>query len=181
MQGYAASIVEQWYRDAVPSGGGLHISTDVRLRYNPTLESAHLFVPGLVAFVLTIVSAMMTAISITREKETGTMEMLLVSPIRPKAIVAGKVMPYIVLAFVSVLLVIAAARGVFGVPLRGANRSPEHRRNQASGARWPPSGLVNAEERALPSGPIRLEARAAPELEVPPCHATKRSLPCGSC
>ena len=120
MQGYAAAIVEQWYRDAVPSGGGLHISTDVRLRYNPTLESAHLFVPGLVAFVLTIVSAMMTAISITREKETGTMEMLLVSPIRPKAIVAGKVMPYIVLAFVSVLLVIAAARGVFGVPLRGS-------------------------------------------------------------
>jgi ABC-2 type transport system permease protein len=70
--------------------------------------------------VLTIVSAMMTAISIAREKETGTMEMLLVSPIRPGAIVAGKVIPYIVLGFVSVLLVIAAARTVFGVPLRGS-------------------------------------------------------------
>jgi ABC-2 type transport system permease protein len=65
-------------------------------------------------------SAMMTAISITREKETGTMEMLLVSPIRPTAIVAGKVTPYIVLAFVSVVLVLIAARLVFQVPLRGS-------------------------------------------------------------
>jgi ABC-2 type transport system permease protein len=84
------------------------------------MESSHLFVPGLIAFVLTIVSAMMTAISITREKETGTMEMLLVSPIRPAAIVAGKVTPYIVLGFVSVLLVLLAARVVFNVPLLGS-------------------------------------------------------------
>ena len=120
MMGYATAIVQRWYRDAVPSGGSLQIEPQVRMRYNPTLESAHLFVPGLVAFVLTIVSALMTAISITREKETGTMEMLLVSPIRPRAIVAGKVIPYIVLGFVSVLLVLAAARMVFGVPLRGS-------------------------------------------------------------
>jgi ABC-2 type transport system permease protein len=120
MQGYASAIVDRWYRDAVPGGGGLRIETAARMRYNPTLESAHLFVPGLVAFVLTIISALMTAISITREKETGTMEMLLVSPIRPTAIVAGKVIPYIVLGFVSVLLVSAAAHTVFGVPLRGS-------------------------------------------------------------
>jgi ABC-2 type transport system permease protein len=120
MQGYAAAIVQRWYLDAVPAGQGLRIDAATRLRYNPTLESAHLFVPGLVAFVLTIVSALMTAISISREKETGTMEMLLVSPIRPWAIVAGKVTPYIVLGFVSVLLVLAAARTVFGVPLRGS-------------------------------------------------------------
>jgi ABC-2 type transport system permease protein len=120
MQGYATAIVQRWYREAVPGGGGLRIEAQARMRYNPTLESAHLFVPGLVAYVLTIVSALMTAISISREKETGTMEMLLVSPIRPTAIVAGKVMPYIVLGFVSVLLVLGAARTVFGVPLRGS-------------------------------------------------------------
>lgn len=120
MQGYATAIVQRWYRDAVPAGGALRIEAETRMRYNPTLESAHLFVPGLIAFVLTIVSALMTAISITREKETGTMEMLLVSPIRPTAIVAGKVMPYIVLGFVSVLLVLVAARTVFGVPIRGS-------------------------------------------------------------
>lgn len=120
MQGYATAIVQRWYRDAVPAGVALRIEPETRMRYNPTLESAHLFVPGLIAFVLTIVSAMMTAISITREKETGTMEMLLVSPIRPTAIVAGKVIPYIVLGFFSVLLVLVAARTVFGVPIRGS-------------------------------------------------------------
>jgi ABC-2 type transport system permease protein len=120
MMGYADAIVERWYRERGSGGGGLRIEPEVRMRYNPTLESAHLFVPGLVAFVLTIVSALMTAISISREKETGTMEMLLVSPIRPRAIVVGKVVPYIVLGFVSVLLVLLAARTVFGVPLRGS-------------------------------------------------------------
>jgi ABC-2 type transport system permease protein len=120
MQGYATAVVERWYADALAPGPGLRIVAASRLRYNPTLESSHLFVPGLVAFVLTIMSAMMTAISITREKETGTMEMLLVSPIRPVAIVAGKVTPYIVLGFVSVILVLIAARTVFGVPLRGS-------------------------------------------------------------
>ncbi len=120
MQGYAAAIVQRWHRDATPASGALLIEAQARMRYNPTLESSHLFVPGLVAFVLTIVSALMTAISISREKETGTMEMLLVSPIRPTAIVAGKVVPYIVLGFVSVLLVLVAARTVFGVPLRGS-------------------------------------------------------------
>jgi ABC-2 type transport system permease protein len=120
MQSYATAIVQRWYLEAVPAGRALQIEAETRMRYNPTLESAHLFVPGLVAFVLTIVSALMTAISISREKETGTMEMLLVSPIRPTAIVAGKVIPYIVLGFVSVLLVLVAAWTVFGVPLRGS-------------------------------------------------------------
>jgi ABC-2 type transport system permease protein len=120
MQGYATAVVERWYAEVSPGQTGLQISATSRLRYNPTLESSHLFVPGLIAFVLTIMSAMMTAISITREKETGTMEMLLVSPIRPAAIVAGKVTPYIVLGFVSVLLVLIAAGAVFHVPVRGS-------------------------------------------------------------
>jgi ABC-2 type transport system permease protein len=65
------------------------------MRFNPTMESANLFVPGLIAFVLTIVCALMTAISLTREKETGTMEVLLVSPLRPWQIIVGKVLPYL--------------------------------------------------------------------------------------
>jgi drug efflux transport system permease protein len=120
MQGYATAIVQRWYADLAPSRTGLQIQALSRMRYNPTLESSHLFVPGLIAFVLTIVSAMMTAISITREKETGTMEMLLVSPIKPAAIVAGKVTPYVALGFLSVVLVLIAARVVFEVPLRGS-------------------------------------------------------------
>jgi ABC-2 type transport system permease protein len=72
------------------------------------------------AFVLTIISSLMTAISLTREKETGTMEALLVSPLRPWQIIVGKVAPYLVVGFISVIGVIIEARLVFGVPLRGS-------------------------------------------------------------
>jgi ABC-2 type transport system permease protein len=90
------------------------------MRFNPTRESSNLFVPGLMAFVLTIISSLMTAISLTREKETGTMETLLVSPLRPWAIIVGKVAPYLVVGFASVVGVLVEARLVFGVPLRGS-------------------------------------------------------------
>jgi ABC-2 type transport system permease protein len=70
--------------------------------------------------VLTIISALMTAISLTREKETGTMEALLVSPLRPWQIIVGKVLPYLAIGFVTVLAVIVEARLVFHVPLRGS-------------------------------------------------------------
>ena len=80
-------ILRRWHAETTGSGeaaaGAPGIRVQSRMRYNPTLDSANLFVPGLIALVLTIVSAMMTAIAITREKEMGTMEMLLVSPLRP--------------------------------------------------------------------------------------------------
>jgi ABC-2 type transport system permease protein len=90
------------------------------MRFNPTRASSNLFVPGLMAFVLTIVSSLMTAISLTREKETGTLEALLVSPLRPWQIIVGKVAPYVAVGFVSVIGVIVEARLVFSVPLRGS-------------------------------------------------------------
>ncbi|MEO6444391.1 MAG: ABC transporter permease [Gemmatimonadaceae bacterium] len=120
MQAYATSILRRWHDERTGGNPGMRVALATRLRYNPTLESVNVFVPGLIAFVLTIISAMMTAISITREKETGTMEMLLVSPLRPWAIVAGKVAPYVLLGFLNVLLVLAAARLVFQMPLRGS-------------------------------------------------------------
>lgn len=119
MEGYAGALVRRWYAERSgqrPSGG---VTLLTRMRFNPTLESVNLFVPGLIALVLTIVAAMMTAISITREKERGTMELLLVSPLRPSAVVLGKVAPYVVLGMANMLTVLLAARGVFGVPLRG--------------------------------------------------------------
>lgn len=112
--------VIQAYERELGANAGVRIVPEVRMRFNPTLESAHLFVPGLIAFVLTIVSAMMTAVSLTREKETGTMEILLVSPLRPPHIILGKVIPYLVLGFANVLTTLAAARLVFGVPVRGS-------------------------------------------------------------
>lgn len=119
MQAYTLTVVRRWHAELAPRAAGLRFDVTRRMRYNPTLESVNLFVPGLIALVLTIVSAMMTAISITREKETGTMEMLLVSPLHPWAIVVGKVAPYVAMGFLNVLMVLAAARGVFGMPLRG--------------------------------------------------------------
>ena len=98
----------------------VRIQIAARMRFNPTLESANLFVPGLIALVLTLVSALMTAISLSREKEQGTLEVLLVSPLRPWQIIAGKVLPYLVLGFAITCLVLLAARLVFAVPLRGS-------------------------------------------------------------
>ncbi len=116
LQAYAQAVVQQY---EAGGAGGVAIVPVSRIRFNPTRESKNLFVPGLMAFVLTIISALMTAISLTREKETGTMEALLVSPLRPWEIIAGKVLPYLAIGFGSVLLVLVEARVVFNVPVRG--------------------------------------------------------------
>lgn len=98
----------------------INILPQLQMRFNPTRESSHLFVPGVMAFVLTIISCLMTAISLTREKETGTMEALLVSPLRPWQIIVGKVIPYIAIGLLSLVAVVLEAYFVFGVPFRGS-------------------------------------------------------------
>lgn len=87
--------------------------------YNPELKGVYMFVPGTMAIILMLVSAMMTSISIAREKELGTMEVLLVSPLRPWQIVVGKVIPYVALSFVNALLILSLGWFVFGVPIIG--------------------------------------------------------------
>lgn len=118
VESYARTVVQSWAADA--GGSTPLVRTTTRMRFNPTLESENLFVPGLLAFVLTLVSALMTALSLAREKETGTMEVLLVSPLRPLQIVVGKVVPYLVLAFVNAVTTLGVAWLVFGVPIRGS-------------------------------------------------------------
>ena len=129
LQSYAQAVVNQWAGEAGRARGArgaggvgmdVRIVAQVRTRFNPTRESKNLFVPGLMAFVLTIISSLMTAISLTREKETGTMEALLVSPLRPWEIIVGKVTPYLAIGFVSVVAVLVEALLVFHVPLRGS-------------------------------------------------------------
>ncbi|HEX2444948.1 MAG TPA: ABC transporter permease [Vicinamibacterales bacterium] len=126
-QGYALTVIQTYERDLIAqqktasaAGANVRIVLAVRMRFNPTRESSNLFVPGLMAFILTVISALMTAISLTREKETGTLEALLVSPLKPWQIIVGKVLPYLAVGFVSVLLVILEARLIFDVPLRGS-------------------------------------------------------------
>ena len=120
LQAYTEAVVQQYIATELTRTGGLRIVPTVHVQFNPTGASSNLFVPGLMAFVLTIISALMTAITLTREKETGTMETLLVSPLRPWEIIVGKVLPYLIIGFLSVILVLTAARVVFAVPLRGS-------------------------------------------------------------
>lgn len=120
MQAYAAAVVAGYQAEIGATGRAVQIVAQTRMRFNPTLESVNLFVPGLIALVLTLVSALMTAISLSREKERGTLEVLLVSPLRPWQIILGKVLPYLLLAFANVVTALAAAWAVFGVPFRGS-------------------------------------------------------------
>ena len=121
VEAYVAGAVRAWERESAGAGRGrLAIIPMTRMRFNPTLASENLFVPGLLAFVLTIVSAMMTAITIARERETGTMEVLLVSPLRPVQIVGAKVTPYIGLAFFNAVSTLIVARVAFDVTIRGS-------------------------------------------------------------
>jgi ABC-2 type transport system permease protein len=127
MQAYVLSALGDFERErgVAPAGPAararaVHIDLSTRMRFNPTLASANLFVPGLMALVLTLVSALMTAISLSREKERGTLEILLVSPLRPWQIIVGKVIPYLGLGLAIGATVLVAARAVFDVPIRGS-------------------------------------------------------------
>lgn len=120
MQAYASAVIQGYERELRDLRGAVRIEPRVRMRFNPTLESVNLFIPGLIALVLTVVSALMSAISLSREKERGTLEILLVSPLRPWQIIAGKVLPYLALGLGNVLTVLGAAWLVFGVPFRGS-------------------------------------------------------------
>lgn len=96
------------------------IETETRMFYNPELKGVYMFVPGIMAMILMLVSALMTSISIVREKEMGTMEVLLVSPLRPIQIILGKVMPYVFLSFINAGLIIVLSLTVFNLPVQGS-------------------------------------------------------------
>lgn len=119
-QGYVNAVIQNYQSELPRAPGQVRIVPQVRARFNPTRESSNLFVPGLLAFVLNIIAALMTALSLTREKETGTMEALLVSPLRPWQIITGKVAPYLVIGFIGVAAVLIEAVLVFHVPIRGS-------------------------------------------------------------
>ena len=92
----------------------------LRLLYNPQMRSAYNFVPAIMGMLLMLICAMMTSISIVREKERGTMEVLLVSPVRPLMIIMAKAVPYLVLAVGILATILLMARYVLGVPLAGS-------------------------------------------------------------
>lgn len=96
------------------------IITKSRMLYNPELKSVFMFVPGVMTIILMLVSAMMTSISISREKELGTMEILLVSPIKPVQVIIGKVVPYIFLSVFNAFVIILLSVFIFKMPIQGS-------------------------------------------------------------
>lgn len=109
----AADFFSQSSENATPA------PADSRLLYNPRMESAYNFVPGLLGMILLIICAMMTSVSIVKEKETGTMEVLLVSPVRPITIIIAKMIPYFTVSCIALASVLLISRFVLGVPLAG--------------------------------------------------------------
>ncbi|MCF8303245.1 MAG: ABC transporter permease [Bacteroidales bacterium] len=93
---------------------------EIRMLFNPELKGTYMYVPGTMAMILMLISAMMTSITIAREKEMGTMEVLLVSPLRPAQIILGKVAPYVMLSFANAVSIIVLGYFVFGVPVQGS-------------------------------------------------------------
>lgn len=117
---YTQSIVRDYSRSLNDGKmSGIRIIPEIRFRYNQNLKGVFLFVPGLITIILMLVTAMMTSISLTREKELGTMEVLLASPMKPVQIIIAKVLPYILLAFLISMVVLVLGNFVFGVPVRG--------------------------------------------------------------
>jgi ABC-2 type transport system permease protein len=118
---YLQGILQN-YNVEINEGRPLPSSVQVKSRmyFNSNLESVFMFIPGIMATILMLVSAMMTSISIAREKELGTMEILLVSPLNPLQIILGKVTPYLALSFINALVIIGMGYFVFGVPILGS-------------------------------------------------------------
>ena len=121
VDGADPNMAQQWtnYATSVmlnPAGGAVNS----KMLYNPQMKSAYNFVPAIMGMLLMLVCAMMTSISIVREKEKGTMEVLLVSPVKPLMIIIAKAIPYLVLAFVILVIILLMARFVLGVPLAGS-------------------------------------------------------------
>ena len=122
--GYAGSLVAGYARElAARTGGGPAaplVSADVRVWFNPQLESRHFMIPGILALLLLLVTTNLSSMAIVREKEIGTLEQLNVTPIARGELLAGKLLPYAVLGMLDVVLVVAVAVGWFEVPLRGS-------------------------------------------------------------
>jgi ABC-2 type transport system permease protein len=120
-QNYARAIVARYAADVELRGRRLVAPADaeVRVWYNETLESRNMIVPGLVAVIMSIIAAMLTALTIAREWERGTMEQLAATPVHRVEVVIGKLLPYVAIGIFDVALAVLAGVLVFGVPLRG--------------------------------------------------------------
>lgn len=123
---YANRIVAMYYQSKMESSGVMpqeksaQIIPEVRLLYNPALKGAYNFVPGVMGMVLMLICAMMTSVSIAGEKERGTMEVLLVSPMKPEVLIISKLIPYLIISAINLITILLIAVVIMGVPIKGS-------------------------------------------------------------
>jgi ABC-2 type transport system permease protein len=118
---YLSAIVAD-YEASLNKGNEIpyRIVPETRMLYNPELKGAPNFVPGVMAMVLLLVCVMMTAVAIVKEKETGTMEVLLVSPMKPALIIISKATPYLLLSLIDLIAILLLSAYVLDVPVKGS-------------------------------------------------------------
>ncbi len=117
--GYAQSLLT----NRLMRAGGISVPavvSETRVWFNPDLRSANFMIPGVVALILLIITTTFTSAAIVREKEAGTIEQIMVTPIRPYQFILGKLLPFIIIGFVDVVLVLGVAVNWFGIPLKGS-------------------------------------------------------------
>ncbi|MDR0976916.1 MAG: ABC transporter permease [Prevotellaceae bacterium] len=107
------------YASSIIGARHVPVAANVKMLYNPQMKGAYNFVPGVMGLILMLICAMMTSISIVREKETGTMEVLLISPVRPAYITLAKIVPYFALSVVNLATILLLSYFVLGVPIAG--------------------------------------------------------------
>jgi ABC-2 type transport system permease protein len=124
--GYVRGILENYIQNALTSAAGnlassdLHLLTpEVRVWYNEDLKTSHYMVPGIAVFLLTLVTSLISAMGLVREKEIGTLEQLLVSPINKHELLIGKIIPFSIVGFIELALAIAFAKIWYGIPIVG--------------------------------------------------------------
>ncbi|MDL2282725.1 ABC transporter permease [Parabacteroides sp. OttesenSCG-928-G06] len=117
---YTTSVVAQYYQDVAPPNSRKGLVPNVILMYNPQMKSSYNFVPGIMGLTLMLICALMTSIAIVKEKETGTMEVLLVSPLRPIHIIIAKMIPYFTVSCINLLTILLLSIFVLKVPVAGS-------------------------------------------------------------
>lgn len=119
-EAYIGAVIGQFFQEQMPQGAAAGVVPNVIMLYNPQMKSSYNFVPGIMGLILMLICAMMTSIAIVREKETGTMEVLLVSPMKPIYIILSKMTPYFVLSCVNLFTILLLAIFVLRVPVEGS-------------------------------------------------------------
>ncbi len=125
IKGYIEQIFYEWSKKIMMTGMTSRTPTPsinprITILFNPELKSSHFMVPGLICMILLLLTAILSAMAITREKELGTLEQILVSPIKRWEFMVGKTLPFVLVGFVDVLLILSVAKLLFDIPVRGS-------------------------------------------------------------